>query len=109
VPGAAGGVVSGMPMDAHIDEQQVRHIARLARLKLDEKDVSKYAARLAAILSYVRKLEELNTDEVEPTAHPLSMHNVFGDDLAAEPCDVERALENAPDRDGNFFKVPKVI
>jgi len=96
-------------MDAHIDEQQVRHIAHLARLKLDERDVSKYAGQLAAILRYVRKLEELDTDQVEPTAHPLSVHNVFGEDSAVEPDDAERALGNAPARRGRFFKVPKVL
>ena len=95
-------------MDGHIDEQQVRHIAPLARLKLTDEEVSGYVRQLEAILEYVEKLERLDTEGLEPTAHPLPVQNVFSDDEARRPCDAEQALLNAPATRDGLFKVPKV-
>lgn len=92
-----------------IDRQQVRHIAHLARLRLTEDECAAFGQQLSSILEYVEKLNELNTDGVEPTAHAVDCRNVFGEDEPIEPIGAIRALANAPDKDGAFFKVPKVL
>jgi len=92
-----------------IDDATVRHMAHLARLKLTEQEVAVFRRQLSDILRYVAKLNELDVSGVEPTAHPLPVRNVFRSDQPHEPYTPERALANAPQREGSFFKVPKVI
>lgn len=96
-------------MGEKIDEQAVRHIAHLSRLALTEDEVRRFGPQLSSILEYVDKLNELDTDSVEPTAHALPVHNVFRSDDPRDSFDPQRALANAPQRDGSFFKVPKVL
>lgn len=96
-------------MAAEIDESMVRHIGHLARLKLSEPEVAMFGRQLSDILRYMDKLNELDTTDVEPTAHPLPIRNVFGEDEPHEPLTPERALANAPQREGSFFAVPKVL
>jgi aspartyl-tRNA(Asn)/glutamyl-tRNA(Gln) amidotransferase subunit C len=95
--------------DQKIDIDQVRHVAKLARLALDEAKLAKLAGQLEHILSYVDKIAQLNTEGVEPMAHALPLHNVLRDDVMEPSLPIEEVLQNAPDRDGAFFKVPKVI
>ncbi|MGE4285620.1 MAG: Asp-tRNA(Asn)/Glu-tRNA(Gln) amidotransferase subunit GatC [Phycisphaerae bacterium] len=92
-----------------IDEKQVREVAALARLELTESEVSEFATQLSSILSYVEKLGELDTEGVEPMAHCLPIKNVFREDIPHEPLSRELALKNAPDSDGTYFCVPKVL
>jgi aspartyl-tRNA(Asn)/glutamyl-tRNA(Gln) amidotransferase subunit C len=92
-----------------IDEAQVRHIAKLSRLKLSEDEVRTYAAQLAKIVEYVDQLREVNTDGVEPLAHPLPITNVLRADEPHECLSPEQALANAPQREGTYFKVPAVL
>lgn len=96
-------------MSTEIDLDLVRHIGRLSRIELSEDEVRTFKDQLAAILTYVAKLGELDTDGVEPMAHALELGNVFGDDELGESLAPDVALANAPQRDGDFFKVPKVI
>jgi aspartyl-tRNA(Asn)/glutamyl-tRNA(Gln) amidotransferase subunit C len=96
-------------MAKRIDEAQVRKVAKLARLELTETEVGEFAGQLSTILGYVEKMNELDTDNVEPLAHCLPISNVFREDCARESLGVEKALANAPQRDGNFFKVPKIL
>ncbi len=96
-------------MAARIDEQQVRHIAHLARLRPTDEEVRLFSEQLSHILAYVEQLNELDTADVPPTAHALPVHNVFRDDLPGDPLPVEQALANAPHRDGDFFALPKVL
>jgi len=96
-------------MAERIDEQTVRHIAHLSRLALTDEEVHRFGQQLSHILEYVQKLNELDTEAVEPTAHALPVHNVFRRDDPQASFDAERALANAPQRDGSFFKVPKVL
>jgi aspartyl-tRNA(Asn)/glutamyl-tRNA(Gln) amidotransferase subunit C len=96
-------------MNETISEQQVRHVAKLARLKLNDDEVRMFTRQLGDILSYVEKLNELDTDNVEPTAHAAPLKNVFREDKAKEGIGVEAILKNAPSRDGSFFTVPKVL
>ncbi|MCZ6817601.1 MAG: Asp-tRNA(Asn)/Glu-tRNA(Gln) amidotransferase subunit GatC [Planctomycetota bacterium] len=92
-----------------IDRKQVRHIAHLARLRLSDEECAVLGRQLSSILEYVEKLNELNTDGVEPTAQAVDCRNVFGEDEPIEPMGADRVLANAPDKDGPFFKVPKVL
>jgi aspartyl-tRNA(Asn)/glutamyl-tRNA(Gln) amidotransferase subunit C len=96
-------------MPDKIDDAQVRHIAVLSRLELSDDEVAEFSGQLSAILDYVEKLDELDTDDVEPTAHPLPLRNIFRADEPDEPVDVESALANAPERADRFYKTPKVI
>ncbi len=96
-------------MAAKIDEAQVRQVAKLSRLDLTDKEVGRISGELSSILGYFEKLGELDTDSVEPLAHCLPIHNVFREDVPHEPLSSEKALQNAPDRKDNYFKVPKIL
>jgi aspartyl-tRNA(Asn)/glutamyl-tRNA(Gln) amidotransferase subunit C len=96
-------------MPAMIDQAQVRHIAKLARLNLSGAEVELFAGQLGRILEYVKQLENLNVDGVEPLAHPLPATNVLRADEPHACFDTETALLNAPEREGQFFKVPAVL
>jgi len=96
-------------MSNTIDIDQVRHIGVLSRIELDDEQAQDLAGRLGAIVEYFGKLNELDTDGVEPMAHAVGTHNVLAEDSADESLSPDQALANAPARDENFFKVPKVI
>ena len=89
--------------------KDVEHIAELARLKFSEKELDNFTHQLNEILSYVEKLNELDTENVEPLSHPVENTNVFRDDEVKPSVPTEEALKNAPDKNESFFKVPKVI
>ena len=88
---------------------QVRKVARLARLELSEDDLARMQRELSAILDYVDLLQKLNTDGVEPLAHPLPVQNVFRPDEPVPSLPVDDALKNAPARAGDYFAVPAVF
>jgi aspartyl-tRNA(Asn)/glutamyl-tRNA(Gln) amidotransferase subunit C len=89
-----------------ISRDEVLHVARLARLELSEDELERFGAQLSAILEAVGKVAELDLSDVEPTAHPLDLVNVWGEDEPRPSLPVEEALANAPKREGNFFRVP---
>ena len=89
-----------------ITRGQVLHVAKLAELDLTEEEVARLQEQLSAILEAVGKVSELDLANVEPTAHPLDLVNVFDEDEPRPSLAVEEALANAPDREGNFFRVP---
>jgi len=99
----------GREMAKVIDETQVRHVAKLARLELSDAEVGLFSEQLSEIVDYVDKLNELETDNVEPLAHCLDVRNVFRRDEVKESLGTEAALANAPERSGDFFKVPKIL
>jgi aspartyl-tRNA(Asn)/glutamyl-tRNA(Gln) amidotransferase subunit C len=96
-------------MPESVTSDLVRHVARLARLALDEAHVEKYTSQLESILGYVAKIGEVDVSNVEPMAHAAPLHNVLREDVVQPPLPREKVLENAPETDGPFFKVPKVI
>ena len=96
-------------MAKKIDQTQVRKVARLSRLELTEAEVAEFADQLSAILEYVEKMNELDTADVQPLAHCLPISNCFRADCVKESLGTEKVLGNAPQRDGKFFKVPKII
>jgi aspartyl-tRNA(Asn)/glutamyl-tRNA(Gln) amidotransferase subunit C len=89
-----------------ITSDEVLHVARLARLALTEEEVERLGAQLSAILEAVGKVAELELDDVEPTAHPLEVVNIWAEDEPRPSLPVEEALANAPDREAGFFRVP---
>jgi aspartyl-tRNA(Asn)/glutamyl-tRNA(Gln) amidotransferase subunit C len=92
-----------------ITPKEVEHVAALARLKLNHEEIATFTGQMDAILSYVDKLSELNTDGIIPTSHAVPMENAFRPDEVRPSIGTENALENAPERVEGFFKVPKVI
>ncbi|MCE5327583.1 MAG: Asp-tRNA(Asn)/Glu-tRNA(Gln) amidotransferase subunit GatC [Planctomycetaceae bacterium] len=96
-------------MSTNVDADLVRHIGVLARIDLTDPEVQSHAAQLSAILEYFDKLNELDTSGVEPMVHAMELSNVLADDTPEPSLTPEQALANAPARDGDYFKVPKVI
>lgn len=93
-----------------IDEKTVRHVARLSRLELAEKELKLYSGQLAGILEYINKLAEADSSDVPPTSHPLEgLRNVFRKDATRKSLTQEEALQNAPNKKDDFFSVPKII
>ena len=91
---------------AEITREQLLHVAHLARLELREDELARLEAQLRDIIAAVSKVSELDLTDVPPTSHPLDVVNVWGDDEPRPCLPVEDALANAPERDGDFFKVP---
>jgi aspartyl-tRNA(Asn)/glutamyl-tRNA(Gln) amidotransferase subunit C len=92
-----------------LSSDDVRKIAHLARLKLNDDELSLMTRQLGSILEYVEQLKEVSTEGVEPLAHPLPIVNVFREDILQPSLSVSEALANAPDRRGDFFAVPAVL
>jgi aspartyl-tRNA(Asn)/glutamyl-tRNA(Gln) amidotransferase subunit C len=87
----------------------IEHLSGLARLTLTEEEKALYESQLNSILSYVEKLDELDTSGVEPTSHVILLNNVDREDVPLPCLDREEALRNAPDRTDKFYRVPKII
>jgi aspartyl-tRNA(Asn)/glutamyl-tRNA(Gln) amidotransferase subunit C len=92
-----------------ISRQDVEHVARLARLALTPDELERMRTQLNAILLHIDALKAVNTDDVEPTSHAVPVVNVMRDDEPEPPFPPEEMLRNAPDRDGQFFRVPRII
>ena len=90
-------------------EINIERVAELARLNLKLEEKQKLVEDLGAILDYVKKLDKLDTKNVEPTSHVLNIQNVFRADEVKSSNAAEKALEHAPHADGRFFKVPKIV
>jgi len=90
-------------------EFNIERVAELARLNLKPEEKQKLAKDLGAILAYVQKLEALDTKTVEPTSHVLNMENVFRADEVKPSDAAPKALAHAPQTEGPFFKVPKIV
>ncbi len=92
-----------------ITREEVLHVARLARLFLSEDEVDRLKDQLGGILEYIRQLDGLDTRNVVPTSHAVEMGTPFRDDSVLPFGDKEALLANAPDREGDFFRVPRII
>jgi aspartyl-tRNA(Asn)/glutamyl-tRNA(Gln) amidotransferase subunit C len=106
----------GMPAPAEeplatsrITPEQVRDVARLSRLTVDDRTLPRLTAQLESILHYVAKVGEVDVTGVEPMAHALPLRNVLREDQPEPALPLEKVLQNAPETDGPFFKVPKVL
>ena len=92
-----------------IDLEQVRKVALLARLELSPAEEEQFTGQLSGILDYVEQLKELNTDAVEPTTRAIELSNITRPDSLESFGDRADMLDCAPDREGDFFKVPKIL
>ncbi len=92
-----------------ITRQEVEHVALLARLYLSETEIEQFTGQIDAILMYMDKLNELDTKDVEPTSHVIETGNVVREDQVRDSIPVGDALANAPDKENDFFKVPRII
>jgi len=92
-----------------LSDDEVRHVATLARLALTDDETARFGRQLSRILEYIQTLNELDTSQVEPTAHVVPMANVWRDDEVEPSADREAVLGNAPDRTEEFFRVPKIL
>ncbi|MFP4640769.1 MAG: Asp-tRNA(Asn)/Glu-tRNA(Gln) amidotransferase subunit GatC [Dehalococcoidia bacterium] len=92
-----------------LSREEVKHIALLARLGLDEEEVEKYTAQLSHILENFEILQEVDTTDVEPTAHIMQVGNVVREDQPSPSLSQEEVLANAPQREDNFFRTKPVL
>jgi aspartyl-tRNA(Asn)/glutamyl-tRNA(Gln) amidotransferase subunit C len=89
--------------------EEVKHVAKLARLALDEEEIELFRRQLSDILTYIGKLNELDTSNVVPTSHVIDLSNVFREDEVRPGLSQEEALAGAPEAADGFFRVPKII
>ena len=92
-----------------ISKDQVEYVANLANLELNDEEKEIFTRQLDSILSYMDKLNQLDTVHVDPTSHVLPIKNIFRQDKVKPSLPIEEALANAPDRKNGFFRVPRVI
>ena len=92
-----------------ISVADVNYVAKLAHLDFNEEQKEDMVDKLGSILEYMQQLADIDTTDVAATTHVLPLANVFRDDVVGPTLSNEDALSNAPDREGNFFKVPKIL
>ena len=92
-----------------ISSSDVRKVARLARLELPEDQIETYTSQLEEILSYVDQLQEIETKNIPPTTRAVEVVNAMREDLVEVNCSREDLLNQAPLREGDFFRVPKIL
>ena len=92
-----------------ITPEEISHVANLARLQLSSEEVEAMAGQLGDLLSYMAKLNELDTEGITPTTHAISIVNAFREDVVKPSLDREKTLSNGPQQDGEFFVVPRII
>ncbi|WP_447984278.1 Asp-tRNA(Asn)/Glu-tRNA(Gln) amidotransferase subunit GatC [Nitrospira sp. Nam74] len=93
----------------HISKEEVERVAKLARLEISEGEKDVFSKQLSHILAYIEELKSWDTTGIEPTATVLEQTNVLREDRAQPSLPVEQALMNAPDSDGGYFRVPRIL
>ncbi|MEZ6066009.1 MAG: Asp-tRNA(Asn)/Glu-tRNA(Gln) amidotransferase subunit GatC [Planctomycetaceae bacterium] len=96
-------------MSTELTPDDVRKVARLARLKLSDEEVATYTRQLGQVLHYIDMLEELDTTGIEPMAHAIELHNVLRADELEPSLPPEAALANAPQANASYFLVPSIL
>lgn len=92
-----------------IDKETVKYTAHLCRIELQEKELDKLSTQLKGILDFIDKLSKVDVQNIAPTSHILPVKNVLREDAPKDSLPVDKVLANAPQKEGNFFVVPKVI
>ena len=100
------GTLKGM---TKITNEEVKKVAHLARLELDDHEINIHAAQLEKILEYIEQLEKIDTNDVPPTTRAIEVINVFRKDEKKNYACTEKLLELGPSREDKYFKVPKII
>lgn len=91
-----------------ITKEEVKHVAKLARLELTEEETEKYSEQLGNILTYVEQMKEVDTTGVEPMPHAIPVTNVMREDEVKYEQTKEELMKNAPYEEDGFFRVPKI-
>ena len=91
-----------------ITNEEVAHVAKLARLELTEEETAKYSKQLGEILKYVEQMNEIDTTGIEPMPHPIPVFNVMREDEVKYEQTKEELMANAPCKEDGFFRVPKI-
>ena len=91
-----------------IGKEDVKHVAKLARLELTEEEIDKYSKQLDEIIKYVEQMNEVDTQGVEPMPHPIPVYNVMREDEVKYEHTKEEMMKNAPFEEDGFFRVPKI-
>jgi aspartyl-tRNA(Asn)/glutamyl-tRNA(Gln) amidotransferase subunit C len=99
----------GVTEMSRISEDQVRHVAHLARLEITDEEAVRMQKELDKMISFAEQLNELNTENIEPTSHVLDIKNVFREDIAKKGLPQEEVLKNAPDHQDGQIKVPSIL
>ncbi len=94
---------------AALSREEVEHVARLARMALPDEELARVGTELNRILEHFNRLQELDTEAVEPTSHAIPMTNVFREDEVGESLPTDDVIANAPERSDEFFKVPRIV
>lgn len=94
---------------ADITNEDVKHVAHLARLAITDEEAEKFTKQLSKIIGYAEKLNKLDTDHIEPTTHVLDIKNVLRKDEPKQWITQEEALKNAPDKKNGHFRVPSIM
>jgi len=92
-----------------ISKNEVEHVALLARLKLSEEETDQYTEQMNSILEYAAMLQQIDTREVSPTAHAVQLSNVLREDEVKPSMPQAKVLENAPEAEDGFFRVPRIV
>ena len=92
-----------------LTREDVKQVATLARMELTPEEEEQLTLQLGKVLDYIEKLNQLDTDKVEPLAHVGDIVNAFREDRVTNKPAIAPLLSNAPDREDDFFKVPKII
>lgn len=92
-----------------LSKETVKYVADLSRIELKPEELEKLSQQLQAILDFIDKLSEIDIRDIKPTIHILPINDVLREDNPAKSLPVDKALGNAPSREGNFFVVPKII
>ena len=92
-----------------ITKETVQHVAHLARIELSTLELEKLVLQLQDILDFIDKLKKIDIKGINPTSHILPINNVLREDVPGVSLSIDKALTNAPHREGNFFAVPQVI
>ena len=93
----------------HLSKKEVEHIAWLAHIELSEKEKILFTEQFNEILDYFKKIDEIDTEGIEPTYHVLDLKNVSRKDKKEPSLPTEEALENAPKKEKNFIKAPRIV
>ncbi len=92
-----------------LSKKEVEHVAMLARLALSEEEKERFRAQLSSILDYAERIDRLDTTKVNPTYHVLPLQNVSRSDQRGTTLSHDEVFQNAPDQDGSYFKVPRIL
>lgn len=93
-----------------LSREEILHIAKLARLNLTDEEIEKFQGQLSPILDYISKLNEVDTENVEPTFHPITdLKNRFQEDGMDNSLDVKDVTANAKEKDGNYILTGAVL